>query len=112
MTTAAGRLDRRFGARVLVAVPFVAFDAAGLVRFALAVRDAVISVLYAKAAAFIRGVRVVRAFVTSEALQHLFRAGVLIGVVTILAPFRVFRLRMIPVIENFDDAPFGMLPPL
>src|SRR5262249_18529402 len=99
------------GVRVLVAVTFVAFDATGLWRL-LAVRDAVISVLHVNAATFIRCVRVIRALVTSQALQHLFHTSVLVGVMTILTPLRVFRLRMIAVIKVFDDAPFGMLPPL
>ena len=111
MTTAAWRLDRRFGIRILVAVAFVTFDATGLWRL-LAVRDAVISVLHVHAAAFARRVRIICALVTGEAFQHLLRLGVLVGMVTILALIRVFRFRVISVIEVFDDAPFGMLSPL
>ena len=111
MTTAAWRLDRRFGVRILVAVAFVAFDATGLWRLR-AVGNAVIGVLHVNATAFISSVRVIRPLVTGEALQHLFRFGVLVGVVTIFTLIRVFRLRVIAVIEVFDDSPFGMLPPL
>lgn len=112
MTTGAGRLDGRFGVRVLlVAVAFVAFDAASLWRF-FALRDAVIGVLHVDAAGFIRRVRVIRPFVAVQTLLHWFYFGVLVGVVTLLAIRRVFRLYMVSVIEVFDDAPLGMLTPL
>src|SRR5262245_5119181 len=111
MTTAAWRLDGRFGVRVLVTVAFVAFYAAGLGRL-WAVGNAVIGVLHVNAAAFIRCIWVIRPLVTAEALQHLFRFGVLVSVVTILTLVRVFRLNVSSVIEVFDDAPFGMLAPL
>src|SRR5262245_47458282 len=107
MTSAAGRLDWRFGVRILVTVAFVAFDATGLWRFC-AVGNAVIGVLHINSTAFIRCIRVIRPLVTAEALQHLFRFGVLVGVVTIFTLIRVFRLYMVSVIEVFDDAPLGM----
>ena len=112
MTAAAGRFNWRFGIRIFVTIAFVAFNATSFTRLALAVRDTVVSVLYAKAAAFLRCVRVIRPLVTSEALQHLFHLGVLIRVVTVLTALGIFRFRVIPVVKIFDDAPLGMLSPL
>jgi len=111
MTTGAGRLDRRLGVRVLVAVTFVAFDAAGLWSL-FAVLDAVISVFRADAFTFIRRDRAIRRLVAVKACQHFFRLGILVGMVTILTLIRVFRLSVIRVVEVCDDAPLGMLPPL
>ena len=111
MTAGAGRLDRRFGVRVLVAVAFVAFDAAGF-RYFFAVGDAVISVLHGDAFTFIRRDRAIRTLVTGETLQHLFHLGVFVGVMTILTLIRVFRLCVVSMIEVLDDAPLGMLSPL
>ena len=111
MTAGAGRLDRSFGVRVLVAVAFVAFDASGFRRL-IAVRDAVISVLNADAFTFIRRDRAIRPLVAGETLLHFFHLGVFVGVMTILTLIRVFRLCVVSMIEILDDAPLGMLSPL
>lgn len=89
----------------------MAFDAAGFRNF-FAVGDAVIGVLHGDAAAFIRRDRAIRPLVASETLQHLFHLGVFVGVVTILALIRVFRLCMVSMIKVLDDTPLGMLSPL
>ena len=111
MTAGAGRFDWRFRVRILIAVAFMAFNATSLGRLA-AVRNAMISVLDVYAAAFACGIRVIRRLMAGEALQHLFRLGVLIGVMTILTLIGIFRLDMISMIEVLDNAPFSVLPPL
>src|SRR5215510_1690153 len=113
MTTGAGRLDRRLGVRVDVAVAFVAFDATGF-RYFFAVGDSVIGVIHRNAAAFIRCDRAIRPLVTVQTLLHHFPIGVLllVSVVAFLAIRRVFRFCMVSVIESLDDAPSGMLSPL
>ncbi len=110
MTAFAGR-DWSFGVRLLlIAVNLVAFDAAGVVL--PAPRYAVISVLHINLTAFARRVRVIGLFVTSDALEHRLHARVFVGVMTILATSRIRRLRVVPVIEVFDDAPLGVLAPM
>jgi hypothetical protein len=101
MTAGAGRLDRRFGVGILlVAVAFVALDAAGLWRL-FAIGHAVIGVLRIDAAAFIRSDRRISRLVAVKAGQHHFalRVRLLVCVVAFLAIRRVFRLCMVSVIE-------------
>src|SRR5262245_40916743 len=113
MTTGAGRLDRRLGVRVDVAVAFVAFDATGF-RYFFAVGDSVIGVIHRNAAAFIRCHRAIRRLVTVQTLLHHFPIGVLllVSVVAFLAIRRVFRLYVVSVMEDLDYAPSGILSPL
>ena len=101
MAAGAGRLDRRFGVGILlVAVAFVAFDAAGFRRL-LAVGDAVISVFDRNAAALTRRDRAIRRLVAVQTPLHHFPLGIvlLVSVVAFLAIRRVFRLCMVSMIE-------------
>lgn len=103
--------DGRFGIGFLfVAVNLVAFNATGFVLPAS--RDAVISVLHVNIAAFARRVRVIGLFVAGNALQHQFLARVFVSVMAILASLGIRRLRVVSMVEVFDDAPSGVLAPM